>query len=183
MMVEQIEVRAQSGRCTNERAWLAIARADAATRVAARARCRELEDSLIEVAGPGDRVHVSRSHSGDWVAVGVSTGMAIGVDIERVRPKRDLAELARFIRLDDAATGNDRIFFAHWTLREALAKCVGDSVLSRHDSEPDLLGATRRPGRLVHAAGLAALCGQRADDIYYALVLQSTTPGELIRCT
>ena len=96
------------------------------------------------------------SHSGDLALVAVSAGRELGVDVERIEPKRDLERLARrffapeerdaLIRLppDERDAG----FFRYWTLKEAYLKAVGTglgralasfAVSAFHDGPPRLL--------------------------------------------
>jgi len=80
-----------------------------------------------------DRFEFSLSHSGDGVAVAVSTGMRIGVDIELPRDMNDRDEFVRrnFSAGEIAAyeaTGlpdRDRAFFQFWTRKEAFLKGLG----------------------------------------------------------
>lgn len=72
------------------------------------------------------------SHSGGLALVAVS-GTAVGVDVERLRPRRDLVRLAaRWLPAADAeavaaASDDEReaAFYAAWTRHEARAKCTG----------------------------------------------------------
>jgi 4'-phosphopantetheinyl transferase len=76
---------------------------------------------------------VSLSHSGDVVICGLAPSGLLGVDVERVRPRKQWDGLAEFAlhpserrRLDelpDAARW--RGFYRLWTLKEALAKALG----------------------------------------------------------
>lgn len=82
------------------------------------------------LASDGRTRAISLSHSGEWVACAVGTAPAIGIDIERIRP-RDFATLAaRSFGADEAAwTGNDAYrFYKLWTLREAMAKATGEGL-------------------------------------------------------
>lgn len=82
------------------------------------------------------------SHSGSWLAIAVTTGHPIGLDIETNRPMRRPAELAR--RYFSAAEANaienldepecSRQFLAQWTAREALIKAA-DSTLAESLSQ------------------------------------------------
>ena len=75
---------------------------------------------------------VSLSHSGDWIAAGIS-GAAIGIDIETYSKQRDFIAIAshvfsesetRFLKTlaPDQLT---RQFYLHWTLKESVAKQYG----------------------------------------------------------
>jgi 4'-phosphopantetheinyl transferase len=83
---------------------------------------------------PG-RLSFNLSHSGDLALVAVAPGGArVGVDIERLKGRRDLARLAaRRLPAEDAAAvaaaGTDAerevAFYAAWTRHEARVKCAG----------------------------------------------------------
>ncbi len=86
--------------------------------------------ALAEAAMP---LRFNLSHSGDRALVAVAWGREVGVDIERIAPRRDLLSLARR-GLEPAeaakvtqASPEDRpaAFHAAWTRREAVAKCHG----------------------------------------------------------
>jgi 4'-phosphopantetheinyl transferase len=83
---------------------------------------------------PG-RLSFNLSHSGGLALVAIAPGgVEVGVDVERLRPRRDLVRLAaRWLAEDDAvavagATSDDereRLFYAAWTRHEARVKCTG----------------------------------------------------------
>lgn len=72
------------------------------------------------------------SHSGDYVAVAVGQGQ-VGVDLEQVRPVREMESIAdRYFHPDEAAAWRslapglrEEAFFVLWSAREASIKCVG----------------------------------------------------------
>ena len=76
------------------------------------------------------------SHSGPAVLVGISQSGEIGVDIELVKPLRDLDELAqrcfspRELESLERWTGFDRTraFFRAWTRKEAFVKALGGGL-------------------------------------------------------
>lgn len=73
------------------------------------------------------------SHSGDRALVAVTLGHEVGVDIERIRERRDLARLAGRALDREAADAvraappgaRAATFYAAWVRREAMAKCFG----------------------------------------------------------
>jgi 4'-phosphopantetheinyl transferase len=82
----------------------------------------------------GARLSFNLSHSGGLALVAVAAGgVAIGVDVERLRPRRDLVRLAaRWLPKGDAAAvasasdeDRERVFYDAWTRHEARAKCTG----------------------------------------------------------
>ena len=84
------------------------------------------------------------SHSSTILAVAVTAGTEIGVDVELVRPVRRDAQLARrwFSEADAAslaaapADRRARRFMELWTRREAIAKLSGDGLCGSSSSDP-----------------------------------------------
>jgi 4'-phosphopantetheinyl transferase len=98
---------------------------------------------------PGTGLHVSVSHSGELVAVALTSSGLVGVDVEAVRTI-DFAAIARAVctpaeRLHVRAEAD---FFTVWTRKEAVLKATGEglsrSMTSVHvtppGSAPALLG-------------------------------------------
>jgi 4'-phosphopantetheinyl transferase len=82
----------------------------------------------------GTPLSFNLSHSGGLALVAVAPGgVEIGVDVERLRPRRDLVRLAaRWLPTDDARAvaaaldaDRERVFYAAWTRHEARTKCTG----------------------------------------------------------
>lgn len=77
-------------------------------------------------------VHLSLSHSGDWIACALGRH-AVGVDVEDTRKPRDFAALASWMHAEQALAGFDALppeqqraaFYVHWTLKEAWVKQAG----------------------------------------------------------
>lgn len=85
-------------------------------------------------AAAPSRLSFNLSHSGGLALVAVAAGgTEVGVDIERLRRRRDLVRLAaRWLPATDAeavaaASDEEReaVFYAAWTRFEARAKCTG----------------------------------------------------------
>jgi 4'-phosphopantetheinyl transferase len=84
-------------------------------------------------------VHVSVSHSGDWVLVALCVDAPVGVDVEEVTARHDSAALAnRALALDErAALGalpaadQPAAFARYWCRKEAVLKLTGDGL--RHE--------------------------------------------------
>lgn len=159
-------------------AQLAIARVDDVSLAVARAGCARLIESM-SASGADSKAHISKAHSGHWIAVGMSTEFDIGVDIEVARPRARMPQIAEWLDIENT---DDDVFFSHWTLRESMAKCVGGSVLQKDERESALLDAVQQPDELVHSGEFSALCGQLEGGIYYSLVLKNPAPHESIRC-
>jgi 4'-phosphopantetheinyl transferase len=85
------------------------------------------------LAAEPERLAFNLSHSGELTLVAVSCGRDVGVDVERLKPERDLVALAeRALGPEDAAAvrgaGGDertRLFYELWTRHEARLKCLG----------------------------------------------------------
>lgn len=92
-------------------------------------------DGKPRLAEAPERLSFNLSHSGDLALVAVAPGgVEVGVDVERLKGRRDLARLAaRWLPEDDAtavaaaAPGaeRERVFYAAWTRHEARVKCTG----------------------------------------------------------
>jgi 4'-phosphopantetheinyl transferase len=73
------------------------------------------------------------SHSGEWALIAITSGRALGVDIEKVRPMSNHLEIAgRFFSARELeeilAVSEPRrqdAFFACWTRKEAFLKAIG----------------------------------------------------------
>jgi 4'-phosphopantetheinyl transferase len=73
---------------------------------------------------PELRFNLSRSH--DRALIAVSCDVEVGVDIERIRPIPNYAEVAnRFFPPDEDQPVDEADFFRHWTRIEALLKARG----------------------------------------------------------
>lgn len=93
---------------------------------------------LLRVDGDAVPLHVSLSHSGDWLALALADA-AVGVDVELPQRERDWEALARFVfspeerqrlrDIDDAE--RTRMFHALWTLKEARGKRSGEGLQPR----------------------------------------------------
>jgi 4'-phosphopantetheinyl transferase len=119
---------------------------------------------------PG-RLSFNLSHSGDLALVAIAPGgVEVGVDVERLRSRRDLARLAaRWLPEADAAavaaaseTERERVFYAAWTRHEARVKCAGAGL----DADPP-------PGEDVVARQI------EIDPGYAAAVALESTGGSL----
>lgn len=102
----------------------------------------------------GSTLEVSVSHSGDWIALAVTDGAPVGVDVEEVRAAEvdDLAgmafspaELTAFGTVP--AAGRRGAFFTYWSRKEAILKATGKGMsvpmskltLTGHDELPKVL--------------------------------------------
>ena len=106
---------------------------------------------------PVSPLRFSLSHSGDVALVAVASEREVGVDLEAVRPGRDVSGVMRRTMLAaeraevDEADDRDLAFHRHWVAKEAFAKATGHGVASMRSFELALDG----PGgaRLVQVGG------------------------------
>jgi len=84
------------------------------------------------LGGPGN-LEFNLSHSGDYALCALARGRAVGVDVERERPKHSGPEIARrfFSRAEAAAleswplSDRNAAFFRTWASKEAFIKATG----------------------------------------------------------
>ena len=111
---------------------------------------------LLDGAAPA--VYFNLSHSDQWALVAVTHLGAVGVDIEKARPLRDVLRLAEMAfsaaELEEfravPALQQQDAFFAGWTRKEAYIKARGDNLALLGDFDVSL--APDR-ARLVRVAG------------------------------
>jgi 4'-phosphopantetheinyl transferase len=132
------------------------------------------------LADPAAGLRFNLSHSGGIALIAVAFGVEVGVDVERIRPRRNLLRLAERA-LDPAAAAAVRAasperrlaaFHAAWTRREAIAKCRGVGLwaplpttpvsLSPLDAGPGFAAALAVAGEAMPPVRLLALrpCGR-----------------------
>lgn len=141
--------------------WSVCHRSDAAPRLLYRQKLCELRASV--------------AYSECWVAASVAADADIGVDIQvhDDRPRR--ADIARFLRLDVASDAGSQQFFRSWSLREALAKSQGGSVLTRDAAEADLAPVCSRPNQNHMAGEFEAIVRDirdHSESLSFALVIR-----------
>ncbi|HEY9737016.1 MAG TPA: 4'-phosphopantetheinyl transferase superfamily protein, partial [Trichocoleus sp.] len=109
------------------------------------------------IEGQRSALQFNLSHSGDWVVYGMSCDRAIGIDIEQIRPLRDLRQMAqRCLTAEELvafeplpAEAAQTQFFRYWTGKEAFLKATGQGLTrAMSDVEADLL-----KGRIIPQAG------------------------------
>ena len=121
-----------------------------------------------ELAEPEGDLRFNLSHSGGLAIVAVACGFDVGVDVERIKPRRNLLRLADRA-LPPVAAGAvrdahpaDRLAAFHqaWVRHEARVKCAGVGLRSPLPSTPmTVLALDARPG---FAAALAVAGGDSA---------------------
>jgi 4'-phosphopantetheinyl transferase len=94
------------------------------------------EGGKPRLADPDATLRFNLSHSGGLVLIALAAGREVGVDVERIRPRRNLPRLAERALNPAAAAAvrnappAERIaaFHAAWCRREAIAKCHGSGL-------------------------------------------------------
>lgn len=108
---------------------------------------------LVHAPPNSPELSFSLSHSGRLALVAVSRKRELGVDLERIRPVPDLADvLVRYFSTAERqeverATGGNRLraFLAIWVLKEAYLKACGDGFERRLDAFDVTMGGQERP--------------------------------------
>jgi 4'-phosphopantetheinyl transferase len=95
------------------------------------------ENGKPRLAREPGRLSFNLSHSGGLALVAIAPGgVEVGVDVERLRLRRDPVRLAaRWLPAADAAAvaaaaeaERERVFYAAWTRHEARVKCAGEGL-------------------------------------------------------
>lgn len=76
----------------------------------------------------GDGLEVSVSHSGQRVAVALTFGAALGVDVEELNRTLDHVAMGRSVLAGTEAAADVTTFLAYWTCKEAVLKATGDGL-------------------------------------------------------
>lgn len=103
------------------------------------------------------------SHSADLALVAVARDREVGVDVERVKPDRDLVALAERALAPEAAAAvreaaepeRARLFYELWTRHEARLKCLGVGLAVRPTQPPPPVAVQALPIDPGFAAALA----------------------------
>lgn len=126
-------------------------------------------------AGP----EISLAHAGSWTACAVASA-AIGIDIEVPNGRRDANGMATFLsdreRMAVAREGESALL-DFWTMREAVAKAGGGTVLDALMLEGLDLVATRRRVTVQSTCGRSYVVGHRALPRFHIAVAWFTTAG------
>ena len=114
------------------------------------------EENLRRMKDSNNRfpiLHVSISHSGDWIAAAVSVA-PIGIDIENFAKQRDFMAIARHVFSDAEVKVLEACkplhlaqnFYLYWTLKESIAKQFGSGLkfeVSRSQSAKPVPGSVQ----------------------------------------
>ena len=93
-------------------------------------------DGKPRLAGRSPAHEFSLSHSGQCVVVAITTDVAVGVDVERVRTDRDVSVLIERVLTpeerselaDRTGTARDEAFYRYWVRKEAAVKATGHGM-------------------------------------------------------
>lgn len=97
----------------------------------------------------GSGVGFNVSHSGDRALLAFGRGFELGIDIERVRPRRAARDLAaRYFMAEELARIDgdpdpEGMFFRVWVRKEALAKARGSTLFREMGAFPVPMSGTR----------------------------------------
>lgn len=167
--------------------WRADLSSDAASQTLVRvlARYLDVDPEAIELeAGPhgkpqlkGEaRLRFNLSHSADLTVVAVALDREIGIDVERIDPRRDALALARRALPPEEAAAvaaaapadQAQAFHAAWTQHEAIVKCLGSGL------------GTPRAELAPHREGLSVLPLDFGAGFAAALAVEGEAPS--VRC-
>lgn len=132
------------------------------------------------LAGPGGPLCFNLSHSGERALIAVTGEREVGVDLERIKPRRNLAGLARRALPAAEAARIEALpaaaalaaFHSAWTRREAVAKCFGTGLGAPPPNDPLAVAALDAgPGY----AAAVAIAGEVVPPPRY----RAATPGLL----
>ena len=130
------------------------------------------------LAWPSLSLDSNLSGSGDWLAMAVSGGAAVGVDLEYCDPGREVMTLAhRFFRDAEVADlqacpeaqRSDR-FYDYWTLKEAHIKAAGGSLGLQLESTGFVLRYPQATASDRSTGSIAPLVSDPATAAWYGLL-------------
>ena len=78
---------------------------------------------------PESHLHFNLSHAGEYALIAVAETTPVGVDIERIRPKVDIAALLRRLSETDLPDTIPALY-QRWTQREARSKAAGGELFA-----------------------------------------------------
>ncbi len=89
--------------------------------------CPDCDKPHGKPAVAGHDLHVSVSHSGDRVGVALTRLAEVGIDVEEVNPRVNVADLLPSILAPDERA-DDMDFFTRWARKEAVLKATGHGL-------------------------------------------------------
>ena len=130
------------------------------------------------LAAPPAALEFNLSDSGDWLAMVVSGGAPVGIDLEYCDPGRDVLKLAR--RCFSAAeladlqactiAGRSARFYDYWTLKEAHIKAAGGSLGRELEATVFALEYPVQAAGDTAIGSIVQLAPQPAQSAWYCLV-------------
>jgi 4'-phosphopantetheinyl transferase len=92
--------------------------------------CRDCGEPHGPPVVAGGRPCLSVSHSGEWVAVAVSSGGPVGVDVEDATRRVDEGIGRHVLAPAESSAGplQGAAIFSYWTRKEAIIKATGDGL-------------------------------------------------------
>lgn len=130
------------------------------------------------------RLRFSVTHSGAQLLIAMSSRCEVGIDCEEYRRRRTSNATARFIlsrRGARRASFSHRAFIRQWVLREAIVKCVGQSLYNARA----WMAIPRCIYRLALSPHFAAACvahGVKSRQVYYCH-LEHDALAQVMRAT
>lgn len=121
------------------------------------------EHGKPRLARDPERLSFNLSHSGSLALVAVAAGREVGVDVERVVPRRDVLALAERA-LEAAAVASVRearadersaVFYARWVEHEARLKCLGTGIGAADQAQQEPVALQRLDVGPGYAAAVA----------------------------
>jgi 4'-phosphopantetheinyl transferase len=104
-------------------------------------------------------VHVSVSHTGERVAVAITTAGPVGVDVEAIAAVAP--DLGEHVLGPDEAVAGPRDFYTYWVRKESVVKATGDGLRVRLSGV--LVGRPDEPPRLIAYPGMEPPPAAMAD--------------------
>jgi len=105
--------------------------------------------------------HFNLSHSGQWVAIALASVAEVGIDIEQMRERVDIAKLLE--RLGERELPESRTaLFQRWARREAASKTTGGALFEAVDARVRVTDLKAPEG---YAAAVGML-GFEPDPVY-----------------
>ena len=85
-----------------------------------------------------NNIYFNVSHSDDTIVIAFSELHPVGVDIEKIKPIDDKLKKEVLSMEEYNSMKNDEDFYALWTSKEALLKCIGTGISTRLNDVPAL---------------------------------------------
>jgi len=135
------------------------------------------EPRLLVDGGPSE-LQLSIAHSGEWFAVALASQGRAGVDIEAVRPRKRLHEIADYLGWGEEIA-NLGEFLDRWTLWEACVKLERSTIFSTSCPSFEALSRNEGKERTFGCAPWLGVRSQASEDMHFALVLKLERPQGL----